>query len=32
MDGLIGNTPCVKLLYRYKNQIDYIYLKLEYFN
>lgn len=32
MRELIGNTPCLKLYYRFKNKIDYIYLKLEYFN
>ena len=32
MKKLIGNTPCVKLYYRFKNKIDYIYIKLEYFN
>ncbi len=32
MKKLIGNTPCVKLYYRFKNKINYIYLKLEYFN
>ncbi len=32
MKRLIGNTPCVKLYYRFKNKIDYIYIKLEYFN
>lgn len=32
MRELIGNTPCLKLYYRFKKKIDYIYLKLEYFN
>ncbi len=32
MRELIGNTPCLKLYYRFTNKIDYIYLKLEYFN
>lgn len=32
MKGLIGNTPMLKLYYRYQNQVDYIYVKVEYFN
>ena len=32
MKGLIGNTPCIKLYYQFQSKIDYIYVKLEYFN
>ena len=32
IDKLIGNTPCIKIKYKYKNKIDYIYVKLEYYN
>lgn len=32
MNGLIGNTPLIKIKYSYQNQIDYVYAKLEYYN
>ena len=32
MDKLIGNTPLIKIKYKYKNQIKEIYAKLEYYN
>lgn len=32
MNGLIGNTPLIKIKYSYNDEIDYIYVKLEYYN
>lgn len=32
IDKLIGNTPMVKIKCKYKNEIKYIYAKLEYYN
>jgi len=32
MNELIGNTPMIKIKYRYNDKIDYIYVKVEYFN
>lgn len=32
IDQLIGNTPMVKIKYRYQNKIGYVYAKLEYYN
>lgn len=32
MNNLIGNTPMIKIKYRYKNQEKYIYVKLEQYN
>lgn len=32
MNSLIGNTPMIKIKYRYNNKIDYIYTKLEFYN
>lgn len=32
MKGLIGNTPLIKINYKYKNRINSIYTKLEYYN
>lgn len=32
MDRLIGNTPLIKINYKYKNKINSIYTKLEYYN
>jgi len=32
MEGLIGNTPLIKINYKYKDKINYIYTKLEYYN
>ena len=32
IDELIGNTPMVKIKYRYQNKIRYVYVKLEYYN
>ena len=32
INKIIGNTPCIKIKYKYKNKIDYIYVKLEYYN
>lgn len=32
MDKLIGNTPMIKINYKYKDEIKYIYTKLEYYN
>lgn len=32
MDKLIGNTPMIKIKYRYQNQENYVYAKLEYYN
>lgn len=32
MNGLIGNTPLIKITYKYQNKINYIYTKLEYYN
>lgn len=32
MQGLIGNTPMIKIKYRYKNEEKDVYVKLEYYN
>ena len=32
MDELIGNTPLIKIKYKYKNKIRNVYVKLEYYN
>jgi len=32
MDNLIGNTPMIKIIYKYNNRINYIYVKLEQYN
>ena len=32
MSNIIGNTPLIKINYKYKNKINYIYAKLEYYN
>lgn len=32
IDQLIGNTPMVRIKYRYQNQENYVYAKLEYYN
>lgn len=32
MNGLIGNTPMIKIKYRYKEKENFIYAKLEWFN
>lgn len=32
MEGLIGNTPMIKIKIKYKNEIKNIYIKLEYYN
>jgi len=32
MKNLIGNTPMIKINYKYKDKINYIYTKLEYYN
>lgn len=32
MNGLIGNTPLIKIKYSYEDQIGYVYAKLEYYN
>ena len=32
MDNMIGNTPLIKIKYKYKGKEDYIYAKLEYYN
>ena len=32
MKELIGNTPLIKIKYKYQNKIKYIYAKLEYYN
>ena len=32
MKGLIGNTPLIKIKYKYKGKENYIYTKLEYYN
>lgn len=32
MNKLIGNTPMIKIFYKYKDKIDAIYVKLEYYN
>lgn len=32
MDKLIGNTPMIKINYKYKDEIKHIYTKLEYYN
>ena len=32
MEGLIGNTPLIKINYKYKGKTNYIYTKLEYYN
>ena len=30
--NLIGNTPMIKIKYRYQNKENYVYAKLEYYN
>jgi len=32
INKLIGNTPLIKINYKYKNKIDSVYVKLEYYN
>ena len=32
LDRLIGNTPMIKIKYRYENREGYVYAKLEYYN
>ena len=32
MNNPIGNTPMIKIKYKYKEQIKYIYVKLEHYN
>ena len=32
MNGIIGNTPMIKITYKYNENIHYIYSKLEYYN
>ena len=32
MSQLIGNTPLIKINYKYQNQIKSVYVKLEYYN
>ncbi len=32
LDNLIGNTPMIKIKYRYENREGYVYAKLEYYN
>lgn len=32
MQGIIGNTPMIKVKYKYKGKQQYIYVKLEYYN
>ena len=32
MKGLIGNTPLIKIKYKYNGKENYIYTKLEYYN
>ena len=32
LDNLIGNTPMIKINYSYKNKLQHLYAKLEYFN
>ncbi len=32
IDKLIGNTPVVKIKYRYQDKVGYVYAKLEYYN
>ncbi len=32
IDKLIGNTPMIKIKYRYQNKENYVYAKLEYYN
>ena len=32
IDKLIGNTPYIKIKYKYNGKIDYVYVKLEYYN
>ena len=32
MKNLIGNTPMIKIYYKYNNKLNYIYTKLEYYN
>ena len=32
LDRLIGNTPMIKIKYRYENRKGYVYAKLEYYN
>ncbi len=31
-NGIIGNTPMIKINYKYNGIVSYIYTKLEYFN
>ncbi len=30
--SIIGNTPTIKIYYKYKNKMGYVYAKLEYYN
>ena len=32
MNNLIGNTPMIKIIYKYNNRINYVYVKLEQYN
>lgn len=32
LNKLIGNTPMIKIKYRYENREGYVYAKLEYYN
>ena len=32
MNNLIGNTPMIKIKYKYNDNINYIYVKLEQYN
>ena len=32
MNNLIGNTPMIKIIYKYNNKINYVYVKLEQYN
>ena len=32
MNGLIGNTPMLKINYEYNGKVNYTYVKLEYYN
>ncbi len=32
MENIIGNTPMIKIKYKYNNEIKYVYAKLEYYN
>lgn len=32
MNNIIGDTPLIKIKYKYKGKVDYIYAKLEYYN